>query len=232
MQTKTISLKFREAALMFLETGVYESDSTKLLKHTDALLYKFTLSVINLEFLWRISQKQLNDHQGQPDGQAFEWNNINSIIDSTFLESTIVQIRAFIDFAQKLSSVRLGYHKPIDGTKDFYKILDKMDNEKSKAIRDLFLKMDNDWGNLIRSLRNKIMHYGLIKTNHEYRPRIQDKSYEEFAQSLTNNMFYFLIELNTLLLMSIGYLGRLTTSGRSTLANNYQSCRQSLMINY
>jgi hypothetical protein len=50
MQTKTISLKFREAALMFLETGVYERDSSNLLKHTDALLYKFTLSVVNLEF--------------------------------------------------------------------------------------------------------------------------------------------------------------------------------------
>lgn len=115
------------------------------------------------------------------------------------MESTIVQIRAFIDFAQKLSAVRLGYLKPIDGTKDFYKILDRINTEKSKAIANSFLRMDSDWGNLIRSLRDKVLHYGLIKTNHEYRPRIQQKNYEEFAQSLTNDMFDFLVELSSLL---------------------------------
>lgn len=196
MQTETICLKFREAAKVFVEREDYGDNSEIMLKCTDALLYKFTLCVINLEFLWKIAEKANSNRE---ISGVMDWNNTNSIIDSIFLEGTIIQIRAFIDFAQKLACVRLGYLKPIDGTKDFYKILNKVNNEESKLIEKSFLKMDEEWGNLIRNLRDKILHYGIIKTNHEYRPQIQSKSYEVFAQEQTNNMFLFLTKLSWVL---------------------------------
>ncbi|MBN2747192.1 MAG: hypothetical protein JXR34_10745 [Bacteroidales bacterium] len=198
IQTITICQKFREAAIIYSEEASDEIDECKLLKHTDALLFKFTLSVINLEFLWRISEKQ-SVVDLPNDIEKFEWNNSNSIIDAAFFESTIIQIRAFIDFAQKLACVTLGYTKPIDGTRDFYKILNKIGGSKSILVKESFEEVDNTWGELIRSLRDKIVHYDLIKTNHEYRPTLKGKNYEEFAQELTNSMFYFLIDLCKLL---------------------------------
>ncbi|SHJ36610.1 hypothetical protein [Pseudozobellia thermophila] len=198
VQTITICQKFREAAIIYLEREPNEIDKSKLLKQTDALLFKFTLSVINLEFLWRISEKQSTEGR-LAENEKFEWNNSNSIIDATFFESTIIQIRAFIDFAQKLACVTLGYNKQINGTKDFYKNLNKIGGSKSNLIKEKFSEMDKTWGKLIRSLRNKIVHYDLIKTNHEYRPTVKGKNYEVFAQELTNNMFLFLVDLCKLL---------------------------------
>lgn len=93
----------------------------------------------------------------------------------------------------------LGYTKPIDGTKDFYKIIDQIDNEKSRHIKNIFNSVDESWGDLIRSLRDKIVHYDLIKTNYKFRPTLKGKSYEEFSQEMTNYMFYLLIDLCVLL---------------------------------
>lgn len=59
-QTTNICLKFREAASIY-NNMIDEESKSRVLKHTDALLFKFTLAVINLEFLWRISEhKRLN----------------------------------------------------------------------------------------------------------------------------------------------------------------------------
>ena len=112
------------------------------------------------------------------------------------MESTVIQIRAFIDFAQKLSCSTLGYLKPIDGTKDFYKIIEKFNSPKSNEIYAAFSSVDESWGRLIRSLRDKILHYDFIKSNHEFRPKLQGQTYEQFAQEMTNNMFSMLIKLN------------------------------------
>jgi hypothetical protein len=194
-QTNTICLKFREASKIYCSKNPTENEE-KILKHTDALLFKFTLAVINLEFLWKISELKIDPSKDGNQEDYFEWNNKASIIDSSFLENTIIQIRAFIDFAQKLSCVVLGYTKPIDNTKKFYKTLNKIGSKKSSIIEQTFKEVDNSWGELIRSLRDKIVHYDLIKTGHEFRPTLRNKNYEQFAQDLTNNMFYLLIELN------------------------------------
>lgn len=194
-QTNTIGLKFREASTIFIENKNDLEYSQKILKHTDALLFKFTLAVINLEFLWQISDLKKPLDPVRPNQELYEWNNADSIIDSLFLESTVIQIRSFIDFAQKLSCVCLGYTKPIDGTKDFYKILRRMDSDKSREIEDTFMKVDESWGKIVRSVRDKILHYDLIKTNHDLRPSIAGKHYEDFGQGLSNDMFEFLIEL-------------------------------------
>jgi len=194
-QTNTICLKFREAAKIFCENNPSENEA-RILKHTDALLFKFTLAVINLEFLWKIADIKTDPIKENNQVNLFEWNNKRSIINSSFLESTIIQIRAFIDFAQKLSCVVLGYTKPIDNTEKFYKTLKKIGNKKSQLVERTFKEVDESWGKLIRSLRDKIVHYDLIKTSHEFRPKLRGKNYEQFAQELTNDMFYLLIDLH------------------------------------
>jgi hypothetical protein len=195
-QTITICSKFYESALIFTEYNPNNELNKKIINQTNALLFKFSLAIINLEFLWRIAEFKNSEHNLNLDQQhGFEWNNSSSIIDSTFLENTIIQIRAFIDFAQRLSCTALGSTKPIDKTSEFYKILQKLDSEKSKKIKDEFEKVDNTWGATIRSLRDKVVHYDIIKTNHKFRPEIQGKNYHEFSQEMANNMFFMLIML-------------------------------------
>jgi hypothetical protein len=194
-QTNTICGKFRYAAERYAEKNSTIIAKDVLLKRTDALLFKFTLSVINLEFLWRISNKIQPDHQIEGPTELFEWNNSNSILDATFLESTIVQIRAFIDFSQRLACISIGQTKPVDSTEDFYKKLKRIDSPKSKSIQILFEEVDCSWGKTIRSVREKMVHYDFIRTGHKTKPIIQGKTYEEFAQEMTNEMFFLLINL-------------------------------------
>ncbi|WP_420388269.1 hypothetical protein [Roseivirga sp.] len=196
MQTNTICMKFREACTIYSEKQPDSQQTIKILKHTDALLYKFTLATINLEFLWKISEFKKEALIKDDQQVGYEWNNSKSIIDSIFFESTIIQIRAFIDFAQKLSCVRIGYYKPINGTNHFYKILKSSESYLASQIEKVFKEVDESWGQVIRSLRDKVLHYDLIKTSHSFRPSIQEKNYEEFAQGLTNEMFEFLMTLS------------------------------------
>lgn len=193
-QTNDACGKFREGAIIFHRDNK-DLNKEKLLKYTDALLFKFTISIINLEFLWKVAENKNGKNVDNNSKDKFEWNNANSIIDATFFESTIIQIRAFIDFSQKLSFITLGNTKPIDGTKDFYKKLNKIGNNKSQRIEKLFHDVDNSWGKKVRELRDKMVHYHFIKTNHEYRPKIGGENYERFAQDLSNEMFGFFIEL-------------------------------------
>ena len=63
-QTENICLKFREAAKIYTEHLNDQNAIEKILNQTDALLFKFTLAVINLEFLWKISDpKDLNNKE-------------------------------------------------------------------------------------------------------------------------------------------------------------------------
>lgn len=193
-QTIPVCLKFNEASKMFCETLNDPTQIKQIEKATEGLLFKHSLSIINLEILWKISVK--NPNHVSPKSPLFkEWNNSYSIIDSTFFENTVIQIRAFIDFAQKLAATSIGILKPIDNTKDFYKKLKSLNSKKGEQVNSIFKEMDETWGNDIRSIRDKILHYDIIKTNHEFRPTIQGVNYEKFMQKYDNHMFMFLTKL-------------------------------------
>jgi hypothetical protein len=194
-QTINICLKFREAFNIFTDKENEIEKLEEISTRVDALLFKFTLAVINLEFLWRISEYKNKDILDIKLDEQFEWNNSISIIDSTFFESTIIQISAFIDFAQRLSCLLIGNDSRVFNSKDFYKKLKESDHSKSNIIKDKFKEIDKSWGKEINTIRNQIVHYDIIKTNHAFRPTLNDKKYEEFAQAKTNDMFCFLIDL-------------------------------------
>ncbi len=197
--TRLICTKFYNNA------GLYASKinnvllEEKIISQTDSLLFKFISVATNLEFLWQIhyvkkDKLELQEH-------IAEWRNNLSLTDLIFFENVLIQLRAFIDFSQKLSCLVLKYTKPIDGTKDFYKILSKMDSQKARKIESKFSEImsEKSWGSSVKSIRDKITHYDIIKTKSEFRPLIQGKPYERFCQDLENDMFVFLTELQSIL---------------------------------
>lgn len=197
--TRNICRKFYENAEQYVKLNCDDGLSKKILSQTDAVLFKFVSAAINLEFLWQIHYQKKDKAEFKE--HTTEWQNNLSFTDSIFFENTIIQIRAFLDFTQKLSCLVLNYTKPIDGTKDFFKILSKMNTEKSKAVEKKFNEVLNDraWGNKLKSIRDKIIHYDIIKTKSEFRPTIQSKQYQKFCQELENDMFVLLTELQEIL---------------------------------
>mgnify|MGYP000445185106 CR=1 FL=1 len=171
----------------------------KILSQTDSLLFKFISVATNLEFLWKI--RNLKKDKDELQQHSVEWRNNLSLTDLMYFENVILQLRAFIDFAQKLSCLVLGYTKPIDGTKKFHKILSKYESEKAKNIELKFKEIMNEgnWGYSVKSIRDKISHYDIVKTKSEFRPTIQEKSYERYCQDLENGMFVFLTEIQPIL---------------------------------
>lgn len=121
--------------------------------------------------------------------------------DALFFENTIIHLRSFIDLAQKLSCLILGYSDQIKGTKDFKKILSRIDSNKARLIEEKFIEiMDEDsWGYIVKQIRDKIVHFDIIKTRSEYRPQIQGLVYEKFCQKLENGMFELLTDLHLIL---------------------------------
>ena len=171
----------------------------KIVSQTDALLFKFISVATNLEFLWQIHYFKKDKSELQK--HTSEWQNNLSMTDLMFFENVVIQLRAFIDFAQKLSCLVLEYTKPIDGTKYFYKILSKIESKKAREVEIIFTEImaENSWGNSVKSIRDKITHFDTIKTKSEFRPTVQGKSYERFCQDLENEMFVFLTELQPIL---------------------------------
>lgn len=192
-------MKFFESAEEYASVIQNESLRIRIISQTDALLFKFISVATNLEFLWRIHYLKKDKSETQP--QSAEWQNNLSITDLMYFENVIIQLRAFIDFAQKLSCLVLGYTKPIDGTKDFFKIISKYESKKAREIESKFQEImsDDSWGGSVKSIRDKITHHNIIKTKLEFKPTIQEKSYERYCQDLENEMFVFLTELQLIL---------------------------------
>tara|TARA_R110002124_G_scaffold88069_2_gene226302 strand:+ start:505 stop:1182 length:678 start_codon:yes stop_codon:yes gene_type:complete len=198
--TENICLKFNFWMNEYTNKIEDSNLKIKIVKQTDALLFKFISIGINLEHLWEIRYEKKCLFR-EKNTNTKEWENPNSFIDLVFLENTVIQVRSFIDFAQKLSCLVLGYEKNFIGTKGFYKVLNKIDNDKAKKILNKFQEIltEGNWGSTVKSIRDKISHYDIIKTNSEYLPVIQKMNYEDFCQNLENNVFVLLCDLNEIL---------------------------------
>jgi len=197
--TRLACMKFYENAELYADRIHNNQLGKKIISQTDSLLFKFISVATNLEFLWQIHYLKQDNSELQK--HTAEWQNNLSLTDLMYFENVIVQLRAFIDFAQKLCCLVLEYTKPIDGTKDFYKILAKNESQKAREIESKFREImsQGSWGNSVKSIRDKIIHYDIVKTKSEFKPTIQGKSYERFCQDLENDMFVFLTELQPIL---------------------------------
>lgn len=198
IDTENVCFKFHTNAVEYSER-FEKTIANKIIKQSDSLLLKFISVSTNLGYLWQIHY--FKEEKFDLQNHKYEWENKLSLTDYLFFENVIFQLRAFLDFSQKLSCLVLGYTKPIDGTKDFYKILSKIENEKARKIELKFTEIFNEesWGGLVKSLRDKITHFDTIKTKSRYRPEIRGENYEWFCQKLENDMFILLTELNEIL---------------------------------
>lgn len=216
LQINNISQKYEYALDIYIKrncTLYSDKEVQKLIKCQKALLFKFSLTVIFLEVLWKQSEFNRQEIYLSIENSIIkhEWNDSNKILGSAFLESALFEARAFLDIFERfccliLKSTRLNQN----GTDDFYKILENRIDEsfqyKAIKIKSIFKNevfADDKWGKLLKDLRDKIAHYDIINYNYQGDeiifdtiinwPTINKKTYERFLQErILNEMFEFM----------------------------------------
>jgi len=162
----------------------------------DTVMHRFKSNMFYLEVLW--IQYEHNLKEGVENPESFNFLSL------TLLESFIIQARSFIESTQNYTLLLLNIEKKSkNGLEGFYKLLEKSQDKKAKRILNLYkekVDKENFFGDNIRKIRDKIIHYGYIK-QYDFedeiknsKPLISNRSYEEFCQSYQNDLFYFMID--------------------------------------
>ena len=222
-QIENISRKYEYALDIYLKRNddLYSKKEVQtILQCQNALLFKFALTTIFLEFLWKRSEANRQEISFSIENSIFkhEWQDSEKILGSAFLEGFLFEARSFLDIFERFCCLILKYTRPNQkGTDGFYKILDnKIDNifkEKATKIKDIFrdeVFADNKWGKLLKDLRDKIAHFDILNYNYEGDefiygtlldwPTIHKKTYERFLQEkILNELFMFMSSMTSIL---------------------------------
>lgn len=186
-------------------------------KTLEAVLFKHTLILVHLEVLWQNSEKSrteiLRDYENSI--VHHKWNDVEKMMNSLELESFLFQVRAFLNIYQIYCSQVLGNTKILNKTKEFYSYLDNTDGlfkVKSERVKKYFCEVvyvKHGWGDLTKSLRDRIAHYDFIRYNYEGNeivhdvlldwPTLKGLTYERFGQDVANGIFYMITNVSEIL---------------------------------
>lgn len=228
--TETCNQKLQHMQQIYLQRNkpLYSREAQKKLKHRlKAVVYKFTLASFSLEQLWALwmhDRTTLIIHDIEDSLRYFEYRTQNHLLIASAFDSFLFQTAAFLDFYRHYLCWLLGVG--FDGhmsTAKFNKYLERVPEpfqKKAQEVKDYFdNRVFNDssppgvigysnWGNILRSLRDKIAHMDLIKESFEGEPHewgehksiwptIQGMERQEFVQSMQNGMFDLLSGLSS-----------------------------------
>jgi hypothetical protein len=205
-----------------------ETEVKQVREYLKAALYKFYLSTLSLEQLWSMSHTKRDDIvvalQNSLDN--LDCTDDELLIISFVFEGFLFLSRSFLDFYMLYLCLALktGYEGSISQEK-FYKSLERSKDSvlsvKAEKVGEYFrtkvfaetatygLAPEN-WGTLIRTLRDKIAHRDVIKQNFAGNEKLLDKvlfnwptlrgtTYDRFCQSMQNGMFFMLTDISSLL---------------------------------
>lgn len=205
-----------------------QPEEQELCYYLKAVSYKFYLATLSLEQLWALSYTKREEllYALQNSLDKLECSDDEVLLSSFALESFLVQGKAFLDFYMLYICLvlRTG-HKGSISTDKFQKELQKVQREpfatKAHKVRDYFDTkvfrprdgkdfVRGDWGTLLQSLRDKIVHRDLLRPSFESSetlldkvlfdwPTLQGMTYERFCQMMQNGMFCLITDVSPIL---------------------------------
>lgn len=175
--------------------------------------YKFLFTNFHLEQLWTLSEdtrwEVLVALANSLD--RLRWDDTQLNIGSIFLESFLFQAVSFLDVYMFYICLVMGIKDP--GKMKVKKFFKLMSSTRGNTLQKKAIKLKEyfegsvlgkgQWGELLRSLRDKIAHRDclwpsldsnetLLKNVLLDLPTIQRKTYERFCQDIDNNLFEML----------------------------------------
>ena len=206
---------------------IYTQDETEAIRYfLDAFLYKYQITNFCLEQLWT-----MRDAKVEANILDIMRNTIISLdltkdevfLQSHYLEQFLFQSRSCLDFFMLyLTKVLRTRHVLNMSVDKFYTALPTSSpdvlNKKADQISDYFRQhvfsdeknvqfaLTPNWGQLVRSLRDRIAHRDRINITKNSRdlilndvllamPMLQDMTYEKFCQTIENGMYEMIRDL-------------------------------------
>lgn len=188
--------QFYDAAESYLKDHEYLPNFIDVLIQTDSVLVKFLMASVNLEYLWQIRFAK-PDYKLHGSSYELEWENSLSFTDYFYFDNFIHQSLSFLDHVKSLILITLGGDKKWKNNRDFFKKVLKLGHEKSETMHQIIFSIydDDNWASELNKLRNQISHNRIFQTLSEYKPKINEEHYEDYCQSIENNMFELLISI-------------------------------------
>ena len=223
LQIENICKKYEyifEIYISIHKSNYEDIEIDRLKKCLNALLFKFTLTILFLELLWKQSEINRENIATTLDNSIIfhNWSDSEKILGSAFLEGTLFEARAFLDIYERFCCLLFKYSKPnTAGTQAFYRILENKINEpfkkNAKEVSHIFQTEvfgEEKWGNKLKSLRDKIAHFDIINPNFEGAevvngilldwPTLNKKTYDRFLQeNVLNELFLFMTSMAKIL---------------------------------
>lgn len=205
-----------------------QAEERRLRYHLKAVSYKFYLATLSLEQLWALSYTKREElvYALQNSLDKLECSDDELLLTSFALEGFLIQGWASLEFYMLYICriLRTGHEGTISRDK-FWKELEKAQREplatKARKVRNYFdMKVfgvhdrksfvRGDWGTLLKSLRDKIIHRDLLWPSFEsgetlldkvlfYWPTLQGMTYERFCQMMQNGMFCLITDVSPIL---------------------------------
>lgn len=193
-------------------------DQEKISSYFNVFAHKYVLSFFHLELLWNQSELSREEVIETLKNNSIDnnWSNSRHTIASLFLESYLFQARALMDVYFRY--IALVLKLKVNSFKSTNKFLDHLekqtDNQKAIDIHKYLSKSvynENQWGIILKGLRDKITHFDKINYNYDGTEIIWDKvkldwptlgglTYDRFAQeTVDNNLFEMFVSISEIL---------------------------------
>lgn len=222
-QTKETLFKLRQMQEIYLKRSserYSNSHINRIKRHFASVEFKFLLTCIHLEQLWALSEDARFDLVDAVANslERLDWTANQSIIGSLFLESFLFEARSFLDVYMFYICLIMGIDNP--GTMKVTKFKQHMKSRKETSFEKRATQLlkyfeqqvfgKDHWGELLRSLRDKISHRERLSPSRNGSetllgkvlldwPTLRRKTFDRFCQDINNGMFEMLCETSPML---------------------------------
>jgi hypothetical protein len=216
---------------IFLEKNINLYSDEKLLEvkyYLRALSYKFHLANLSLSQLWALSDTKKYElfDALQNSLDNIEYSDDELLLISFVFENFLFQAQSYVDFYMLYISIFLqSNHQGSISEKKFFKtvggIIDGPFTDKAKLVSEYFSTKvfglperdginPNNWGTLLKSLRDRIAHRDIIRPTFNSNetiagkllfdwPTLQNITYDRFCQYMQNGMFALIQDVSSIL---------------------------------
>ena len=216
---------------IFLEknSNLYSDEKLSDVKYyLRALSYKFHLANLSLSQLWALSDTKKYElfDALQNSLDNIEYSDDELLLISFVFENFLFQAQSYVDFYMLYATIFLqSDHQGSISEKKFFKSVDGIIEgsfvDKAKLVSHYFSTRvfgssnwdglnPNNWGTLLKSLRDRIAHRDIIRPSFNSKetiagnllfdwPTLQNITYDRFCQYMQNGMFALMQDISPIL---------------------------------